>query len=124
MQSEILKYLRKKAKRGNRGGPVATLAFYGPDDRAATKMVASIVPEPGSDPTGIRKWFSANDIRLERGVLRELQDFLESGGIRTVVVADRIIGCAHEQGVDYEDEWCPSCPYWVGRNRWTGEVEH
>jgi hypothetical protein len=35
-------WLRKKAKRGFRGYPVATVAFYGPTADCATKVVASI----------------------------------------------------------------------------------
>ena len=38
------KRLRKKAKRGLRGYPVATVALYGPDDTRATKLTVGIVP--------------------------------------------------------------------------------
>jgi hypothetical protein len=34
--------LRKKARLGNQGFPQATLAFYGPDDKKATKAVLGI----------------------------------------------------------------------------------
>ena len=47
MKSPLLpslrKRLEKKAKKGFRGYPIGSIAFYGPDDRMATKMVASIV---------------------------------------------------------------------------------
>ena len=36
-------WLRKFAKRGNQGYPVATLAFYGPDDKKASKAVLGII---------------------------------------------------------------------------------
>jgi hypothetical protein len=40
-------------------------------------------------------------------------------------MADRIIGCPHEEGIDYpEGEECPLCPFWKGRDRWSGEREH
>jgi hypothetical protein len=46
-------------------------------------------------------------------------------GAKTVVMADRIIGCPHEEGVDYPDgEKCPSCPFWATRDRWSGAVLH
>ena len=35
--------LRKKARRGFRGYPVATVALYGPDDKLATKIAVGIV---------------------------------------------------------------------------------
>jgi hypothetical protein len=40
----IRKAFSKRAKKGFRGYPVATIAFYGPDDKLATKVVASIIP--------------------------------------------------------------------------------
>ena len=36
--------LSKRAKRGFRGYPIATVALYGPDDPAATKLTVGIVP--------------------------------------------------------------------------------
>jgi hypothetical protein len=42
--------------------------------------------------------------------------------VKSVVMPDRIIGCPHEEGIDYpEGESCPQCPFWEGRDRWTGE---
>ena len=38
------KRLRKRAKRGLRGYPVATAALYGPDDTRATKLTVGIAP--------------------------------------------------------------------------------
>ena len=35
-------------------------------------------------------------------------------------MTDRIIGCPHEEGIDYADGTvCPMCPYWQDRDRWT-----
>jgi hypothetical protein len=40
-------------------------------------------------------------------------------------LADRIIGCPHEEGVDYpEGQSCPRCPFWAHRDRWSGELIH
>ena len=47
---ELHKRLGKKAKRGFRGFPVGTIAFYGPDDRRATKLVAAVIANPTSIP--------------------------------------------------------------------------
>jgi hypothetical protein len=38
--------------------------------------------------------------------------------VKTVVIADAIMGCPHEEGIDYPDgDSCPKCPYWAGRDR-------
>ena len=41
--------LEKKARRGFRGYPVATLAFYGPSEDVASKLAVGIVPEEGAE---------------------------------------------------------------------------
>jgi hypothetical protein len=41
--------LEKQAHRGFRGYPVATVAFYGPDDQVATKAAVGIVPAEGAE---------------------------------------------------------------------------
>ena len=40
--------LRKKVRRGFRGYPVATIAFYGPDDRRASKVAVGILLAAGA----------------------------------------------------------------------------
>ena len=42
-REQARKRLTKKAKKGFRGFPVATVAFYGPDDRRASKLAVGIV---------------------------------------------------------------------------------
>src|SRR5271165_3620946 len=46
--NRLLKRLHKKAKRGMRGWPVATIAFYGPNLSQATKVAVGIVPSEGA----------------------------------------------------------------------------
>jgi len=54
-------------------------------------------------------------------VLSEVAVFLKSHAVRSVGMVEGIIGCPHEEGVDYpEGEACPACPFWAGRDRWTG----
>lgn len=49
--------------------------------------------------------------------------FLKDHAAKSVIVADGIIGCPHEEGIDYpEGKSCPQCPYWAGRDRFT--LEH
>jgi hypothetical protein len=45
--------------------------------------------------------------------------FLKTHAVRSPVVADGIIGCPHEEGVDYpEGKYCPQCPGFSER-AWT-----
>ena len=44
MEDRFLKRLRKKARKGLRGWPIATIAFYGPNLSQATKVTVGIVP--------------------------------------------------------------------------------
>ncbi|TSD89427.1 hypothetical protein FFK22_006715 [Mycobacterium sp. KBS0706] len=119
------KWLEKKAKRGARGYPIGTLAFYGPDDRRATKAVASVVPGPETGATELRRWFAEDgDVRADETIFAEIAAFLREHEVHSVAMVDRIIGCPHEEGIDYpEGEACPRCPFWAGRNRWTGEAD-
>jgi hypothetical protein len=114
--------LRKRAKRGLRGYPVATVALYGPDDTRATKLTVGIVPAEHAGVADLRRWFSEEtDNRIDAGVAQEVLAFIDAAGARSVVMTDRIIGCPHEQGIDYEGPTCPECPFWAGRDRWTGK---
>lgn len=118
------KRLDKKAKKGFRGWPASTIAFYGPDDTKATKISVGIVPAENAEVTDLRRWFSKGDtdIRNDAAVAEEVLAFIQEAGALTVVMTDRIIGCPHEEGIDYEGTTCPLCPFWAGRDRWTGRL--
>ena len=51
----FLKKLSKKAKKGMRGYPIATIAFYGPTNNLATKVVCSIVENEDAEPYPMKK---------------------------------------------------------------------
>jgi len=118
------KWLRKKAKQGMRGYPVGTIAFYGPDNQRASKVAVSVIPREGAEPK-LRRWFvESHDVRADKGVLDEVIAYLREHSARSVAMVDRIIGCPHEEGIDYPmGESCPQCPYWKGRDRWSGEPD-
>ena len=118
--------LNKKAKRGFRGYPVATVAFYGPDDTRATKVAVGIVTTEGAEPGALESWSGQDlDVRNDPAIGREIINFIQRHGVKSVVMTDRIIGCTHEEGVDYpEGQTCPRCPFWAHRDRWTGEIIH
>jgi hypothetical protein len=116
----------KKQKHSKKKFPLATIAFYGPDDKMATKIAVGIVMKEGDEPEFMKRWHSERtDIRLNRSIFREIDKFISSHNVSSVVTVDRIIGCPHEEGIDYpEGEKCPQCPFWAIRDRWTGEIIH
>jgi len=116
--------LRKKARQGFRGYPVATVAYYGPNDRHATKVVVGIMSSE-NDEGQLHKWIRTEiDVRSDPDVLQEIADLLQVSSVKSVVVTDRIIGCPHEEGIDYPDgEGCPVCLFWVDRDRFTGQLQ-
>jgi hypothetical protein len=118
------KRLRKRAKRGLRGYPLATVALYGPNDTSHQAHRRHRAGR-GCRSADLRRWFSESaDIRNDAGVAEEVLAFIDSAGARFIVMTDRIIGCPHEEGIDYEGPTCPACPFWAGRDRWTGNRLH
>lgn len=126
MKKRSTGWLRKKTKRGFRGYPVATVAFYGPTADFASKVVAAIVAGEGCAPDPLIRWFSEDsDVRTDPDIGEQVIALLTAHGARSVVMTDGIIGCPHEEGVDYPNgASCPQCPYWAGRDRWTRERIH
>lgn len=123
IRKRTLSPLRKKAKQGFRGYPVATVCFYGPTDELATKVAVGIVRSQGGEPDPLERWFSEDrDIRHDAAIEGEVARFIVSHSVKSVVMTDGIIGCPHEEGIDYlEGTSCPKCPYWAGRDRFTKE---
>lgn len=115
--------LSKKAKKGFRGYPVATIAYYGPDTTRASKVAVAIVQSEGADAEPMQKWFSeSGDVRNDETILESIVIFLQDQAVKSVVAVDRIIGCPHEEGIDYSaGKKCPACPFWANRDRFSGE---
>ena len=126
MHHKALWGLTKRSNKGFRGYPIGTVAFYGPDDRRASKVAVGIVPKEGAEATGLERWFSdLADVRDDADIINAIMTFLERQGVKSIVLADRILGCPHEEGTDYPlGEKCPACPFWTSRDRWTGNVLH
>lgn len=118
--------LRKRAKKGFRGYPVATIAFYGPTAQLATKVAVGIVTREGAEPEIMERWYGEDkDLRNDEETGYQISAFIKGHQVLSVAMVDRIIGCPHEEVVDYpEGEACPQCPYWKNRDRFTGEVIH
>ena len=116
--------LKSKARNRFRGYPVATIAFYGPTDQNATKVAVAIVSKEGADPDILERWFAEDgDVRSDPAVVQEILKFIQRHGAKSVVMTDRVLGCPHEEGIDYpEGGACQQCPFWAHRDRWTGDI--
>ena len=112
--------LAKRSRRGFRGFPAATVAYYGPDDARASKVVVTIVPARQAEPTDQTSFTSdASDVREDQFVGEKVMAFVERHEALSVVVAEEILGCPHEEGTDYPaGGTCPACPFWAERDRW------
>jgi len=113
------KALEKKAKKGFKGYPVASVAFYGPTNKFATKVAVGIFPYKDAEPL-MNTWFAETDIRNNAKVMDEILKTIRDNEICSIAIVDKIIGCPHEEGIDYpEGESCPKCPFWQNRDRWS-----
>jgi hypothetical protein len=117
-------WVNRKFRPGYRGYPIATVAFYGPDDKLATKVVVSLFLTESNEPDFLGRWYSESDIdvRQDLDIGEQILGFLKPHAPRSTVLTQGIIGCPHEEGVDYpEGTSCQQCPYWAGRDRFTHE---
>lgn len=116
-------WLQKRANRKT-GHPVGTIAYYGPDNMRASKVVVGVIVSAKSEVAELRKWFGETiDVRHDQSINQQILDFLDQHNAQRVAMVDRLLGCPHEEGIDYpKDEICSQCPYWSQRDRWTGEL--
>ena len=92
--------LGKKARRGFRGYPVATIAIYGPDADLASKVAVGIISSEDADADPLERWYSDEiDVRRNVALGEEIVAFVRRHGARSVVMSDRIMGCPHEEGI-------------------------
>ena len=115
-----LTILRKKAKRGDQGFPSATLAYYGPDDKQATKAVLGIFRNEEDEGTILRYLSDDKDIRFKIENQKTILAQLQEHAVQSLIIREKIFGCPHEEGIDYPSgESCPQCPFWEGRDRFS-----
>jgi hypothetical protein len=67
VEDRFLKRLRKKARKGLQGWPIATVAFYGPNLSQATKVAVGIVPSENAEAEELRDW------KVDRGDIAPIQ---------------------------------------------------
>lgn len=105
----------RRERRPPRQFPIATMAFYGPDDKTPTKVAVGIIEKEGEGPTALQRWAGPNVVN-DSQVREEMLAFIQEHGAKSVVMSDGVIGCPHEEGIDYPlGEDCPFCPFWKGK---------
>ena len=66
LEGRFLKRLKKKARKGWRGWPVATIAFYGPNLNQATKVAVGIVRSENETVEELLDWkVNHGDVRAD-----------------------------------------------------------
>ena len=104
--------------------PLASIAAYGPDATLATKLVVAVITRPGRRaPSAVRTWTTqAVDVRHDPMIAADVASFMRQQRAKDTVAYDRIIGCPHEEGIDYPmGRACSRCPFWAGIDRFTHE---
>jgi len=88
------------------------------------KLLLGIIPYENAKPSVLERWFDeVIDVRVDKITNEQIISFIKENRAKSVVIADRILGCPHEEGVDYPDgSTCPQCPFWAIRDRFTGET--
>ncbi len=83
-----------------------------------------IIAGEGREAEPLERWHSTDsDVRYDQAICESVLGFIAAHKAKSVVMSPGIIGCPHEEVVDYPaGEKCPACPHWANRDRWTGEV--
>ena len=64
---------------GFRGYPVATIAFYGPDNQRASKVAVGIVLSDDADPVALERWYSEeSDVRSDPTIGAEIFELIQT----------------------------------------------
>jgi len=106
---QYLQHFRKTIQQGK--FPIGTVAYYGPNDQTITKVVAGVLPDEKTNPI-LMKWYG-EEVAQDPKIAAEIGEFFKEQNVQNVVMTEGIIGCPHEEGVDYPvGESCPECPFW------------
>lgn len=109
--------LRRKSRAEAQGYPIATIAYYGPNEDIATKVAVGIV-DKHNEVIDLKRWHSVGDeIRSNDVINRQILDFIKFKRAKRVIMTDGILGCPHEEGIGYPTgERCPECLYWADKD--------
>jgi len=95
--------------------PLATICFYGPNDKTPVKIAVGIVNKPGGETVALKRWVGT-DVTTNPKVKQEILKFIKEHQAKQVVMPEGVIGCIHEEGLDYPKGMdCPYCLFWKGK---------
>jgi len=94
--------------------PIATLIYYGPDDQTVTKIAVGILESEDAEPI-MERWIGP-DVMTNPEIQAQIAGFIEAHGVQNVAMTDGVLGCPHEEGIDFpKGQECPYCPFWRGK---------
>ena len=110
----LMKGLERRARKGFQGYPLGIIAFYGYNDKVASKAVIGIVTSAGGTPESIREWdFPEGDLRKDVPSIKELFRYIEAHNVVSVALTPGIYYCPHRPGIDFpQGGTCTHCPFW------------
>ena len=107
---QYLRHFRNAIQQGD--FPIGTVAYYGPNDQIITKVVAGVLLDDKTNPI-LKKWYG-DGVAQDPQTAVEIGEFFQEQQVKNVVMTEGIIGCPHEEGIDYPvGTSCPECPYWA-----------
>ena len=100
--------------RGKGEWPAGILIFYGPDNRHASMVIATVLAHEDALPV-MHEWYESEmDVRLDGRIGGEVERFFREHPVHRIVMRKGVYGCPHDEGVDYpEGGVCPHCPFWA-----------
>ena len=106
-KTPIRSWVDGKFRSGFRGYPIATVAFYGPNDKLATKVVVSVFLTESNDPDFLQRWFSDDDldIRQDLAIGEQILTFLNPYGPRSTVVTEGLSAARTKKAWTTQREW-------------------
>lgn len=94
--------------------PIATVAFYGPDDQTVTKVVVCVF-ENRESKGNMKRWVKSG-VLTDAAIEREIIDFVATQGVLSIARHTVVMGCQHEERVDFPAGGdCPVCAFWKGK---------
>jgi hypothetical protein len=77
MFMKITNRIIKRSKKGFHGYPMATVAYYGPDNTRASKVAVGIIKSKDAEPI-MKKWYTEmTDARLDEKITNEIMTYPE-----------------------------------------------
>jgi hypothetical protein len=92
--------------------PIGMLVYFGPDDSTISKIIAAVILTKDSEPI-LQSW-EGTGIGMNPTTSVDIGRFFTENQVVEVIMPDGVVGCQHEEGIDYPiGGQCPHCPFWA-----------